>query len=258
MKISKTTHIKRRISGITDIILPFYGQYHLVSECFRSLIHNTLADPFTITLVDDFSSSPRLSEELKSSKLPIQCIRLEKKSGFGAALNAGINATINPWICFLNSDCRIESTTWLAELHETMSILKKEGVKMISARMNNGGTGSFDQRLICAKKTDEKDIIVEESLPLVCTLCHRDLFKRIGGFIKEYPWGGYEDEELAWRMKHYGFKQAISGKSWVFHHGGATIKQIQEEKALKEMEENRNRCISDIKILTLKKSTQKA
>lgn len=248
----KVAHIKRKIHGLTDIIIPFHGQYHLLAECFGSLLRNTLTDPFTITIIDDASPSIRCIDELKNSKLPIQCIRIEK-SGFGGALNAGIKATINPWVCFLNSDCRIESTSWLSDLHETMSHLKQEGVKMVSARMNNGGTGVFDKRLVSPNRFNDKDMITEDSLPLICTLCHRDLFKRIGGYVKEYPWAGYEDEELAWRMKHFGFKQAISGKGWVFHHGGATIKEIKNQKVLQDIEGNRERCLTDIRTLMVKK-----
>ena len=82
-------------------------------------------------------------------------------------------------------------------------------------------------------------------------MCHRDLFKHIGGFIKSYPYAWYEDEELSHRMRKFGFKQGISTKAWIRHEGGSTIKyiwnKIKESKEI--MENNRELCLSDIKKL---------
>ena len=82
-------------------------------------------------------------------------------------------------------------------------------------------------------------------------MCPRELFDHIGGFIKEYPLAWYEDEELAFRMKHFGYKQGICGRSWVQHDGGATINALwKEDPSTKEiMEKNRSRCLEDMKLL---------
>jgi GT2 family glycosyltransferase len=100
----------------------------------------------------------------------------------------------------------------------------------------------------------DPDIIATEFLPLYCAICPRNLFQKIGGFIKPYPYAMYEDEELAYRMKHYGFKQAISGKSWVHHDWGATISAIIKKRpdAKKVMEANYEKCLADIKKLSRK------
>lgn len=79
-------------------------------------------------------------------------------------------------------------------------------------------------------------------------MCHRQLFDNIKGFVKSYPYGSYEDEELYYRMKKFGYKQAVSGNSWVFHHGGSTFNDLKNEQ-LKVVEQNRQKCIEDIRKL---------
>ena len=92
--------------------------------------------------------------------------------------------------------------------------------------------------------------MLQGTLPLFCAMCHRDLFRYIGGFIKPYPYAWYEDEELAFRMKKKGLLQGISVKSWIKHHGGSTIKYVWEndKEAKKIMDSNYNLCLSDMKM----------
>jgi GT2 family glycosyltransferase len=122
---------------------------------------------------------------------------------------------------------------------------------MVSARTNNPGIKG-DKRLKGTKSNPIKDIVLEDTyLPLYCSLCHRELFDRIGGFVKPYPYGWHEDEELAFRMRHHGFRQAICGKSWVHHEGAATVNELlrNNPELIDVMESNKEKCLSDISSL---------
>ncbi len=235
-----------------DVIIPFHKQYHILSECLRSLISKTLGQIYTITVVDDGSPVSNFIETLEKQKLrdvPIQYLRLPEQEGFGAALKAGFEHTRNPWVCFLHADCVIEQQDWFFHMFNTMQSLKGNGVKLVSAKVDDGGTGAYDQNIIGTLDHVE-DKIVEEPLPLICTLVNRQLFDHIGGFIKSYPYGWYEDEELFWRMKIHGYKQAVCGKAFVRHKGGATIKELLKNiKVKKVMESNQETYVKDIQEL---------
>lgn len=229
-----------------DIILPFHGQYHALQACVNSIARYSLGSVYTLTIVDDYSPNKDfLADGIKRSN--IQAIRLPEQKGFGAALKAGFEATHNSLVCFINSDCIVRKLSWLDDMVDSLESMKKEGVKLVSARMDNPGTGDYDPYMI-GDQTPVKDKVVEQAMPLICCLANRQLFSHIGGFIKEYPYGWYEDEELFWRMKKHGYKQAISGKTWVHHDGGLTVKElIKKSKIRKIMENNRELCINDIK-----------
>ena len=155
-----------------------------------------------------------------------------------------------PWVLFMHSDCVVEDPNFMISMGQSLINWKREGapVKMVSARSNNPGECGLAKAEIMEKS--DKDIILEdETLPLFCAMCNRDLFRYIGGFISPYPYAWYEDEELAHRMRSKGLRQGISTKAWVRHHGGLTIKYIWESDpdSKRVMEENRNLCVADIK-----------
>jgi O-antigen biosynthesis protein len=230
---------------IVDIILPFHGQYHALQKCINSIARHSLGIFYTITIVDDCSPNNFILEGTKRTN--IQAIRLPEHKGFGAALKAGFDATHNKLVCFINSDCEITKLKWLEDMIISLDSMKKEGVKLVSARMNDAGTGDSDPAVV----TDEnptKDRIAEQTLPLVCCLMNRKLFDNIGGFIKEYPYGWYEDEELFWRMKKHGYKQGICGNTWIHHEGGLTVKNLIKKPQIREkMENNRELCLQDLR-----------
>lgn len=148
----------------------------------------------------------------------------------------------------MHSDCVVRDPNFMIEMGQALFEWKEEDVpvKMVSARSNN------PRDCEKAKSTIYKNIILEdETLPLFCFMCHRELFDHIGGFIKNYPYGWYEDEELAYRMRKYGYKQGISTKAWIEHEGAATIKYLwsKNKEAQNIMENNRELCVRDIKKL---------
>jgi len=245
-----------------DIIIPYHGEYSSVRNLVESIMRETRSNPYLITLVDDASPNQGFLQEMMS--LPqVTGVRLPEQQGFGAALKAGFDFSqkieeldgkpvqLPPtYVCFLNSDCLIRNPNWLMEMGNCLLRLKDSGVKLVSARSNNPVS---EIKAMKADREDKaQDMVANQALPLFCALCHRELFKRIGGFIKPYPFGGYEDEELFWRMKKHGYKQAICGTSWVYHEGERTISSLlgHRPEVQKIMtEENRERCISDIKSL---------
>lgn len=253
-------HKYEKIDGRThdlcsvDIIIPFHGQYDHVRRLLSSVLHKTRSNPIWVTLVDD--GSPNLGFLETISQAPrTQCIRLEQQSGFGNALRVGYENTEQPYICFLNSDCVVHNGSWLEELGTALLTMREDNVRLVSARSNNPLSDIPELKSECMEAIP--NVIVDSPLPLYCAMCHRELFNRIGGFIKSYPYGWYEDEELFWRMHKHGFRQGIAGRSWVHHEGEATIQYLwKKNPAIKQtMLENKERCLQDIRALQLNEST---
>jgi len=230
-----------------DIIIPFHGKYEKVLRLVKSILFATKSNPYQICLVDDCSPNVKFLQEMAS--LPqVFTTRTPSQLGFGGALEYGFKQTKQPWVLFLHSDCLIEQANWMLNLGRCLLSHKDENVKMVCSRSNNPGVDFIKVE----KSEDVEDYVLsEETLPLYCVMCHRELFSHIGGFVKNYPYGWYEDEELSFRMRAHGFKQAVCGNSWVRHEGGATINDLMilNPKAAKIMESNREKCIADMKLV---------
>lgn len=247
-----------------DIIIPFHGEFDKVVRLVRSILLSVKSNPYQITLVDDGSVYyDKENDQIKSfvdefknfdegrpsgTEPIVQTVRSEKQLGFGAAALLGYQHTKQPWVMFMHSDCVVEDPNWMLEMGR--SLLGQKKIKMVGAKSQASFVG--DPRCKGVKSQYGDDLIVNDSfLPLYCVMCHRDLFKHIGGFIKQYPYAGYEDEELAFRMNHYGFQQAICGKAWVYHEGSGTLKTlVKKQPEIRDiLDTNRERCIADIQKL---------
>lgn len=220
-----------------SIIIPFHGEYEKVARCIDSILSVTKSNPYQICLVDDASPSDGFFIKIMESRIAkaekpflpqVVGVRSEQHLGFGGALMLGIKNTTQPWVLLMHSDVVIKNQNWMLEMGKTLIEYKDVGIKMVSAKSNNPGEGSKDLKSDVYKADKDLMLSSDEWLPLYCAMCHRDLFKHIGP-IKSYPYVGYEDRELAFRMRKFGFKQGICGKSWVFHEGGGTIDKLSNE-----------------------------
>jgi GT2 family glycosyltransferase len=244
-----------------DIIIPYHNQYDRVSRLLKSIWHGTRSNDYQITLVDDGSGNTDFTDQLEKAKIPrLNFVRIQERQGFGTALQEGFKNTKNPYVVFLHSDCVVEDINWLLAMGETYERLRTQGVKLVSARLNNptggdpcvrGSRSNKTKDIILTPKSAAEIIDKDMYVPLVATLCHRDLFSYVGGFIKNYPTGWYEDLEFACRMHAKGMKQAISGQSYVYHEGGVTFDAVfkQHPEVKQVVEENFHRATKDIQRL---------
>lgn len=246
-----------------DIIIPFHGQYKQVEVLLDSIFRLTRSNYYNVCIVDDASpnssfiqsidrNAKRIAEKRKSTNI-VKTIRLDEQRGFAGAAKAGLDQTENPYVCFVNSDCKIETINWLRKMGECLLNNKDQGVRMVAPLTNNHVDG-HEQQLGTKESMSEEIYVLKdgEFLSLYCFMCHRELFTRCGGFLKEYEFGYYEDVEFAKRMQKFGFKQAVCKSSWIYHEGQSTIKPLwrsnPESQYIME-EENRKRCIEDMKKL---------
>lgn len=236
-----------------DILIPFHGQYQKVFDLCKSLWKTLgLYHDYNICLIDDASPNEHFIRGFERAPRTT-VLRSDQRLGFGGALNAGFENTEKMFVLILHSDCVAESHSWLKELFRTLVGFRDERVGMVSPLTNNPGMGPeclrMEKKEFLANPTRRGFILKEGFLPLYCALAPREVFGHIQGFIKSYPTGWYEDEELAYRMRAYGFKLAVSGRSWIYHEGGATVNTLlrDDPDLLKLMEANRERCLLDMK-----------
>lgn len=245
-----------------DIIIPYHGQYEKVTKLVESIYRLTRSNYFNICVVDDFSPNEMFIEQMRRNidktaqrrhvRNNFKAIRGTKQRGFAGAAKLGLEHTESPYVCFINSDCIIEDSNWLRSMGETLLSLRSENVRMVAPITNNPVGGHASQQGEKVDMTAEYVVLDEEEahLSMYCFLCHRELFERCGGFLREYPYGFYEDVEFAWRMRRNGFKQAVCRNSWIHHEGMATVRSIwrKDPEIRRVMEEkNRQRCLDDLK-----------
>lgn len=227
-----------------DILIPFHGQYEHVIKLVESILRHTWTNLYNIYLIDDCSLNETFITKMQG--IPnVKILSMPQHSGFAACINYGIQNSQENYVCIMHSDVEVKTPSWLSNMGGSLLKLKSQGIKLIVPKSNNPLNSHVGLKSDNTENTD--DIIATESLPLYCALFHRELFKRVGR-LPEYPYAWYEDEYLFWKMQKYGFKQAICGKSWIYHEGQTTINALWKKnpKIKLIMEANRDKCISDI------------
>lgn len=214
-----------------DIIIPFHGQHNKVGALIESIFNTVRTNRYQITLVDDGSSNDKFIKEFK--KVPgVVAHRSDEQKGFGAAVNLGLKNTRLPFVLIMHSDVVVSGNLWLTKLGESFNALRPQNVKMISPRTDNPTGDDF----LRAKIHDvQDDVMLPEGkfLPMYCALCSRGLFTRVGT-LKEYPYAGGEAEEFAARMCAQGYRQGVSGTSWVRHEGRGTLSEYDKNKRVQD------------------------
>ncbi len=220
-----------------EIIIPFHGQQAYVSKLIESIFRTVQTNRYLITLVDDASDNAEWLKEIERAKLPgVRCLRSDQQKGFGASVNFALKNPFTEnimYVAVLQSDIELQETNWLSSLGESLNRLKSSGVKMVAPMTNNPIVAS---KILKAKKGERRqDVILEDiHLPMYCFLCHRELFNKTG-LLSEFPYAGSEDQEFAHRMKQKGYKQAVCGKSWVYHEGSVTLSKYENSKKVQQI-----------------------
>jgi N-acetylglucosaminyl-diphospho-decaprenol L-rhamnosyltransferase len=86
-----------------SVVIPHYGDPSLAIALLTDLDAQTTTRPLQIIVADDHSPEPFPSD----LDVAYDLIRRETNGGFGAAVNAGVNAAVHPLLLILNSDLRI-------------------------------------------------------------------------------------------------------------------------------------------------------
>lgn len=259
--VARPMHEASQFNSQVDIIIPYYGQYEKTTRLIESIFRLTRSNYYHLYVIDDCSPNSQYGSMIKqnteknSKKTKQENIvhvhRNEVQKGYAGACKVGFDMGESPYVCFVNSDCLIKDVGWLRNLGESLLRLKDQNVHMVSPATNNSVGGDVAQEKNVAQS---EDIIISDDsyLSMYCFMCHRDLFRNVGGFLKEYPYGYFEDEEFAARLRKNGYKQAVAKNSWIFHEGQATIRPIwRSHPEVKNIMENLNRekCIEDMKKL---------
>lgn len=207
-----------------SVIIPTFNRAHLLPRSIDSLLSQTLS-AHSVVIVDDGSTDG--TENLVSEKYPEITYLKQDNLGVSAARNAGIAATSDEWLAFLDSD-----DEWMPKkLQCQMEALSAEPEMMLCHTdeiwIRNG------KHVNPMKKHDKHGgWIFGKCLPLCCVspssvIIHRSVFDEVGLFDESLP--ACEDYDLWLRVtarypvlylneklivKYGGHNDQLSQKYW--------------------------------------------
>ncbi|MDE5696095.1 MAG: glycosyltransferase family 2 protein [Lachnospiraceae bacterium] len=218
----------------STIVIPNYNGIKYIQACLESLYSGT-AKEFKVIVVDNASTDG--SMELVRERFPqVQLIVNQKNTGFSHAVNQGIRAGTTPYVILLNNDTQAD----LSFVHELEKVMDSDhdkkifsaSAKMLSLydkdRIDDAGdyycalgwafargkgknadryTRDCDIFAACAGAAIYRRELLEES--------------QVGLFDEEH-FAYFEDIDIGYRAKIYGYRNRFAANSIVYHAGSAT------------------------------------
>ena len=215
-----------------SIIIVNYNGRSFLEKCLQSISDITYPN-YEIIIVDNNSSDDTI-EFLKKNFPFIIIIKLEKNYGFAEPNNIAAKMAKGDFLLFLNNDTYVKPD-FLDELITEISKDNKIAIGQSLLLNPNGGIdscGDYIDKLGVAFSTKTVPKIAKEifSAKGAAMIIRKNLFNEIGGFDKKF-FATFEDIDLGWRARIFGYKIILVPKSIVYHIGGQTIRSVKSNIA---------------------------
>ncbi|MFN3873182.1 MAG: glycosyltransferase [Ignavibacterium sp.] len=225
--------VKQKISlPLISIIILCYNKIEFTKRCLSALFENTNYENFEVIVLDNASVDDTPDYLLSFGKV-IKFIRTDTNLGFVKGNNYASQFASGEYIVFLNNDTEPQPG-WLNHLLRTFDYHKDAGaagsmliypdgklqeaggVIFNDASGWNYGRGNSPND---SKYTYCREVDYCSGAAL---MIRKNLFEQIGKFDERYSPAYYEDTDLCFSARKFGYKVYYNPFSKVIHHEGAT------------------------------------
>ncbi|MDE7031030.1 MAG: glycosyltransferase family 2 protein [Lachnospiraceae bacterium] len=218
----------------STIVIPNYNGIQYIQACLESLYGGT-AKEIAVIVVDNASTDG--SMELVRDRFPqVQLIVNQQNTGFSHAVNQGIRASVTPYVILLNNDTQ----AGLSFVHELENVMDSDphkkvfsaAAKLVSLydRDKTDDAGDYYCALGWAfargKGKAPERYSADCDIFAACAgaaIYRRELLEesQVGLFDEEH-FAYFEDIDIGYRAKIYGYRNKFAANSIVYHAGSAT------------------------------------
>ena len=227
------------------VILNWNGET-LIKKFLPSVIQHTPIK-HSIYLIDNGSTDGSI-KLVKSNFNRVKIVELDKNYGFAKGYNIGLKNINNEILCLLNNDVEV-TEGWTEEILKEFKNKPKTAV--VQPKLMNyynkshfdyaGAAGGYldkfgypycNGRIYNKVEEDKNQYDNINEIFWACGACffiRNDIFKKFGGF-DELFWAHFEEIDLCWRLKNYGYKISFNPKSTVYHADAGTLSNSNPKK----------------------------
>ncbi len=213
-----------------DVIVVTHNHAQTLPACLRAAAALT-PPPQTLTVIDNASGDDSAgAAERFRGQLPLRIVRLDRNTGFAAAVNRALTTTRSPWVLLLNPDCAL-GADYVSKLFDALDTMGEQAAS--TGALTGKLVRASGANLVATPVLDAAGMIVTPSgrhfdrgagepddgrysrLAWVfggtgaATLLRRaaldDVRYADGQFLPESFFAFREDAELAWRLQHRGW-----------------------------------------------------
>jgi len=211
------------------IVIPVWNSGRWIPDCLAALRRQEYSN-FVLLLVDNGSSDGSVERIEKHGFRDFRLLSFPQNRGFAVAVNAGIKQAKTPYVVLLNIDT-IPAVDWLSCLVKTMDAAPDEVTSLASKMLDMSDPEVIDSagdtlnwygsaRKRGHGKNSER-FFQREDVFSACAgaaLYRRSFFDEVGCFEEKFH-SYFEDIDLGFREKLYGYRCLYVPEAVVLHHG---------------------------------------
>ncbi len=215
----------------STIVIPNYNGSKYIQACLESLYGGTTKE-IEVVVVDNASTDG--SMELVRDQFPqVRLIANKQNTGFSHAVNQGIRASATPYVILLNNDTRADFS-FVHELEKVMDNdadkkLFSASAKLISLydkdKVDDAGDYYCALGWAFARGKGKAPARYEKDCDIFAACAGAAIYRRelleetkVGLFDEEH-FAYFEDIDIGYRAKIYGYRNKFAANSIVYHAG---------------------------------------
>lgn len=214
-----------------SIVIPVYNAWAHTHLCLRAILQHTKSPSYEVILADDASTDETTTASLSLKNVVV--IRDDTRRGYVLRCNEAARMARGRYLVLLNNDTVVQPG-WLGALARGADGRHDVGIvggKVLAA------DGSLQEAgcLVLADATPVRrgiggnpaDRAYAEATEVdyvsgCCLLIRRELWQQLGGFDERFAPAYYEDVDLAFAARLYGYRTMYEPRAVVLHVGGVT------------------------------------
>lgn len=214
---------------LVSIIIPVYNQFHYTYNCIKSIKNHTRGINYEIIVADDVSTDQ--TREIEKIVDNLKVVHNKENLGFLLNCNNAAKFAKGKYIHFLNNDTYVQRG-WLSSLLELIE--KDEKIGMVGSKLvypngllqEAGGifwrdASAWNYGRGKSPAAPEYNYVKEaDYISGASILIPKKLWDEIGGFDSRFAPAYYEDSDLAFEVRKYGYKVVYQPESVVMHFEG--------------------------------------
>jgi len=218
----------------STVVIPNFNGMQYIQTCLESLYSGTTKE-IAVTVVDNASTDG--SMELVRDRFPqVKLIVNETNTGFSHAVNQGICLSSTPYVILLNNDTQVD-LSFVHELEKVMDNDKRKrffsaSAKLISLydkeKIDDAGDYYCALGWAFARGKGKRAADYNKDCDIFASCAGAAIYRRelleenqVGLFDEEH-FAYFEDIDIGYRAKIFGYRNRFAANSIVYHAGSAT------------------------------------
>jgi GT2 family glycosyltransferase len=234
---------------LVSIIVVNYKNYIYLHECLISLRRTTYANK-EIIVVDNESNTCNLNQ-IQNEFTEVKFYAIKENLNFSEGNNFGLARAKGELVVLLNFDTVVDKH-WLEPLVREATIeprgFYQPKIFLLEKADTVNSLGNTIHVLGFAFPKEIGKTISQVSLPEAkkevfycsgsCVLCSRQILNQLGGLDSNY-WTYYEDVNLGWKGRLFGYPSYVVPDSTIYHKWGGIYGQLLSYEKLYLLERGR-------------------